>query len=88
MPETWFDLSILLLFYGIYFGVITKDIADMCTNRMASTIGYITDDGMPLRHLAKDVCGVCGERNVGTDEKGFPEKQVYILISPKVYFDF
>ena len=38
-PETWLDLAILLLFYGVYFGVITKDIADMCTDRMASTIG-------------------------------------------------
>ena len=43
---------------------------------MASTIGYITDEGMPLRHLAKDVCGVCGESNVGMDELGLPEKQV------------
>ena len=38
-PETWLDIAILLLFYGVYFGVITKDIADMCTDRMASTIG-------------------------------------------------
>ena len=40
-PETWLDLAILLLFYGVYFGVITKDIADMCTDRIASTIGKI-----------------------------------------------
>lgn len=40
-PETWLDLAILLLFYGVYFGVITKDIADMCTDRMASTIGTV-----------------------------------------------
>jgi len=74
-PETWLDFAILLLFYGVYFGVITKDIADMCTDRMASTIGYFSEDGMPMKHLDKTTCGICGELNVGTDENGQPEKQ-------------
>jgi len=86
-PEIWLDFSILLLFYGVYFGVITKDIADVCTDRMASTIGYVTDDGMPMRHLAKDLCGVCGESNVGTDETGMPEKQ-HTLPCKHCFHDF
>ena len=77
-PETWLDFAILLLFYGVYFGVITKDIADVCTDRMASTIGYFSEDGMPMKHLDKTTCGICGELNVGTDENGQPEKQVLI----------
>ena len=76
-PETWLDFAILLLFYGVYFGVITKDVADMCTDRMASTIGYFSEDGMPMKHLDKTTCGICGELNVGTDENGRPEKQVW-----------
>ena len=80
-PETWLDFAILLLFYGVYFGVITKDIADMCTDRMASTIGYFSEDGMPMKHLDKTTCGICGELNVGTDENGQPEKQVRNLSS-------
>ena len=76
-PETWLDFAILLLFYGVYFGVITKDVADMCTDRMASTIGYFSEDGMPMKHLDKTTCGICGELNVGTDENGLPEKQVW-----------
>ena len=78
-PETWLDFAILLLFYGVYFGVITKDIADMCTDRMASTIGYFSEDGMPMKHLDKTTCGICGELNVGTDENGQPETQVWIF---------
>ena len=49
----------------------------MCTDRMASTIGYFSEDGMPMKHLDKTTCGICGELNVGTDENGLPEKQVW-----------
>ena len=85
----WLDLAILLLFYGVYFGVITKDIADHCTDRMASTIGFFSEDGMPLKHLDKSTCGICGELNVGTDENGQPEKQMrnsFILNQRKIVF--
>jgi len=58
---------------------VTKDLADYCTDRMASTMGFVTDDGMPMKHLNKDTCGVCGETNIGCDENGVPEKQVFIV---------
>jgi len=86
-PETWLDLAILLLFYGVYFGVITKDIADMCTDRMASTIGFFSEDGMPLRHLEKTTCGICGELNVGKDENNEPEKQ-HLLPCGHMFHEF
>ena len=87
-------MTLNLLFYGVYFGefrrvlalltiaylgVVTKDLADYCTDRMASTMGFVTDEGMPMKHLNKDTCGVCGETNIGCDEKGVPEKQVRAL---------
>ena len=56
--------------------MVTKDLADYCTDRMASTMGFVSDDGMPMKHLNKDTCGVCGETNIGCDENGVPEKQV------------
>ena len=31
---------------------------------------------MPLRHLEKTTCGICGELNIGKDENNEPEKQV------------
>lgn len=37
--EKWIDCSILLLFYGVYFGVLGRDIAEICADKMASHIG-------------------------------------------------
>ena len=53
----------------------------MCTDRMASTIGYFSEDGMPMKHLDKTTCGIFGELNVGTDENRQPEKQVKFSIA-------
>ena len=33
------DCSIMLIFYGIYFGVLARDIAEICSDSMASKIG-------------------------------------------------
>ena len=33
---------------------------------------------MPLRHLEKTTCGICGELNVGCNENNEPEKTVFI----------
>lgn len=32
-------MGILLVFYGIYFGVIGRDLAEFCSDRMAQTMG-------------------------------------------------
>jgi hypothetical protein len=31
--------GLLVLFYGLYFGVLARDFAEICAARMASTIG-------------------------------------------------
>jgi len=33
------DLSLMLMFYGIYYGVLGRDIAEICSDLMASKIG-------------------------------------------------
>ena len=33
------DFGILLLFYGLYYGIISRDFAEICSETMASTIG-------------------------------------------------
>jgi hypothetical protein len=30
----------LLFFFGLYFGVLSRDCSEMCTDRMAATMGY------------------------------------------------
>ena len=37
---TAIDAGVLLLFYGMYYGVLCRDIAEICSDRMASKIGY------------------------------------------------
>lgn len=37
--HVWMDTGMLLLFYGLYYGVLGRDFAELCTDRMASQIG-------------------------------------------------
>ena len=38
-PQTGMDFGLLLLFYGLYFGVVARDIAEVCADTMAAHIG-------------------------------------------------
>jgi hypothetical protein len=33
------DFGLLLLFYGLYFGVVARDFAEVCSDTMATHIG-------------------------------------------------
>jgi RING finger protein 121/175 len=49
--QTALDFGILIMFYGIYYGVLGRDMAESCTDRMASKIGVSTS--------RTDVCHHC-----------------------------
>jgi RING finger protein 121 len=38
-PQTSMDVGLLLLFYGLYLGVVSRDFAEVCADKMASQIG-------------------------------------------------
>lgn len=38
-PSTWMDLGLLFIFYGLYYGVLGRDLAEVCADKMASHIG-------------------------------------------------
>lgn len=40
--QTWLDCALILLFYGLYFGVLGRDVAEICADKMASHIGVRT----------------------------------------------
>ncbi|XP_048669502.1 RING finger protein 175 isoform X3 [Marmota marmota marmota] len=68
------DFGIVSLFYGLYYGVMGRDFAEICSDYMASTIGFYSVSGMPTRSLADDICAVCGQRIiVELDEEGLIE---------------
>ena len=38
-PQVAMDFGLLLLFYGLYYGVVARDFAEVCTDKMAAHIG-------------------------------------------------
>ncbi|KAA3672554.1 RING finger protein 121 [Paragonimus westermani] len=60
LPTNWaLDIALLTLFYGIYYGVISRDFAEVCTDKMAAQIGYYVPQGMPVRRFDPTTCSIC-----------------------------
>ncbi|KAI1728534.1 RING-H2 zinc finger domain-containing protein [Ditylenchus destructor] len=59
--NTCLDVGICLLFYGLYYGVLGRDFAHICTDALACKIGYFTHEGLPKRILESGICAVCGD---------------------------
>ena len=50
-PAIWMDLGKLCLFYALYYGVISRDFAEICTEKMTANIGYFKSEGIPDRQI-------------------------------------
>jgi len=82
------DFGIVSLFYGLYYGVMGRDFAEICSDYMASTIGQFSSiSGMPTRSLSEKVCAVCGQIIVELDEEGLTEN-TYRLACNHVFHEF
>ncbi|KAL3319472.1 hypothetical protein Ciccas_001865 [Cichlidogyrus casuarinus] len=57
--EFLIQLSFQMLLYGIYFGVVARDFAEVCSDKMASKIGYYSPEGITLKSLPPNTCSVC-----------------------------
>lgn len=67
-PQTTLDLGFLLLFYGIYYGVLTRDFTDFLVDLLAANIGYYSpSSSLPSKQLKSCICAICG-RNHGNDD--------------------
>jgi len=51
----------LLLFYGLYFGVLGRDCAEMCTDRLASVMGFTGKGEIPSKILPPRTCCICSD---------------------------
>ncbi|KAH8556263.1 RING finger protein 121-like protein [Umbelopsis sp. PMI_123] len=58
--DTAMEIGIMFLSYGLYFGVLGRDLVEICSDRMAATIGYYSRDGLPNKHLRENICAICG----------------------------
>lgn len=38
-PTIWMDVGIMFLYYGLYYGVLGRDVSEICADKMAANIG-------------------------------------------------
>ncbi|XP_006875570.1 PREDICTED: RING finger protein 175 [Chrysochloris asiatica] len=82
------DFGIVSLFYGLYYGIMGRDFAEICSDYMASTIGFYSISGMPSRSLSDNICAVCGQKIiVDLDEEGLIEN-TYQLSCNHIFHEF
>ncbi|XP_054205730.1 RING finger protein 175 isoform X1 [Homo sapiens] len=82
------DFGIVSLFYGLYYGVMGRDFAEICSDYMASTIGFYSVSRLPTRSLSDNICAVCGQKIiVELDEEGLIEN-TYQLSCNHVFHEF
>ncbi|KFR08659.1 RING finger protein 175, partial [Nipponia nippon] len=68
------NFAVTLLFYGLYYGVMGRDLAEICSDNMASTIGFYSISGIPTSNLSNDICTVCRHKIfVDINEEGIIE---------------
>ncbi|XP_027194210.2 E3 ubiquitin ligase RNF121 [Dermatophagoides pteronyssinus] len=66
-PMYTLDIGILLLFYGIYYGVLTRDFTDFLVDKLAANIGYYSpSSSLPSKQLNSKTCAICGRPHGGT----------------------
>ena len=61
------EYGMLMMMYGLYYGVLSRDFAEICSNRMATSLGYHSKTGVPTRALAAGMCAICGSTMEGDD---------------------
>lgn len=54
------DVGVIMLFYGLYYGVMGRDFAEICSDYMASTIGVGKKIKMPHEKNDWDVSTLVG----------------------------
>lgn len=82
-PDSLMELGTTVIFYGLYFGVLGRDIAEVCTEFIAVKIGvsnkkmylyiynlywqYVSASGLPVKSALIDVCAICGQEMNATE---------------------
>lgn len=65
-PQVPLDIGILLLFYGIYWGVLTRDFTDFLMDILTSNVGYYSpSSSLPSKQLNTSICAICGHSHDG-----------------------
>jgi len=87
-PQAWMDVGLLFAYYGLYYGVLGRDLSEICTDKLAVNIGYYHPRGLPTRQLEENICAICGhELIVKADEEGLLENS-YKLPCHHVFHEY
>jgi len=76
------SVALYLIFYGLYYGVLGRDCAQVSTERMAAKLGYYSKEGMPSRVLAHNICAICDDvlfKNVRLGDDDAQNETVFTL---------
>ena len=65
-----------IMFYGLYYGVLGRDFAEICAGRMAAVIGFVSVSGIPKRSPSASMCGVCSHELVRDGDATTSEKNI------------
>jgi RING finger protein 121 len=72
-------MALQLIAFGLYFGMLGRDTAELCADRMALTLGYgakLKDDGdddsaaLPRRMATSNACAICALPLINIDRGG------------------
>lgn len=89
-PPTALDFGFMMLFYGIYYGVLCRDFTDFLVDRLAAQIGYYNpSSALPSKLLRSNVCAICGMEHgdkENIDMEGISKREP-LLAESSVFFN-
>lgn len=84
-PTFTLDVGVLMLFYGIYYGVLTRDFTDFLVDLLAANIGYYQpSSSLPSKQLNSKTCAICGRPHAGPMSKS---SSTAGLLATAAYFE-
>lgn len=85
-PDFLIDLGFMLLFYGVYYGVLTRDFTDFLVDLLAANVGYYSpSSSLPSKSLNSNLCAICGRSHAGLPDKSDLDHQSCSENNEKVF---
>ncbi|KAI9502786.1 RING finger protein [Coemansia spiralis] len=77
--DYYVESSMLTMFYGLYFGLMSRDLVTLCTDKIAATLGYsVVSNRLPTKSLPREVCCICGDMSTSNA----PNRQTTAVSEP------
>lgn len=90
-PQTALDFGFMMLFYGIYYGVLCRDFTDFLVDRLAASIGYYNPtSALPSKSLRNNICAICGMEHgdrENIDMEGLSKSEPLLMSDPTNYIE-